>query len=586
MLIVLVALAIGAGGWWLSQKANQIRTDLEAAQSLGVKFKGELLSQDAASATITLNEMASRTSSARVAAEDPLWKLAGALPGLGPNFTAISEVAFSADDVVKGTARPLLGVIKNFDVETLKPINGKLDLAPIEGSSPSIISAAHSLELSRARLRALDPDNLIPPVSIALKEVTKELGELHEDLGPAANMSRLLPSMMGSDGPRNYLVLVQNNSEVRATGGLPGALAVLTAHDGKIELTEQSSGSAMGRFNPPVPVDPDQVEIYTSRLGAYISDVNLTPDFPTAAKSAKSMWEARKGTHIDGVIALDPVVLSHLLEAIGPVRIPESSLVQHRSGLPTELTDKNVVQTLLSDVYSAFESNTSQDEYFARITQEVFAGLTSGQPKSKALIGALTKSTDENRVLLWSSRSDEQTILEKTSLAGSTTGPSVGGAAFGAYFNDGTGAKMDFHVKRNVQLVKECPQGGYDVIKVRVTMSNNAPLDAAATLPKSVTGGGLYGIPPGTVQTNIIAYGPAQAHIETAQQDGTKTPFASHFDRGRPVGVLAARLQPGQSTTVEFTFGKIVQSEEPTLVMTPSVQPKDDVVSSIVENCS
>jgi hypothetical protein len=56
--------------------------------------------------------------------------------------------------------------------------------------------------------------------------------------------------------------------------------------------------------------------------------------------------------------------------------------------------------------------------------------------------------------------------------------------------------------------------------------------------------------------------------------------LALHLNRhsGRPVGAVTVRLAPGESRTVDFTFGKIVQHTEPQLSVTPTVQPLKDVV--------
>jgi len=66
--------------------------------------------------------------------------------------------------------------------------------------------------------------------------------------------------------------------------------------------------------------------------------------------------------------------------------------------------------------------------------------------------------------------------------------------------------------------------------------------------------------------------------METAKLDGQRTDFAAHLHSARPVGVLAIQLAPGESKTVEFTFGKIVQQAEPNVVVTPTVQDVKDVI--------
>ncbi|MDV8146995.1 DUF4012 domain-containing protein [Arthrobacter sp. B10-11] len=385
--------------------------------------------------------------------------------------------------------------------------------------------------------------------------------------------------MLGAQGPRNYLLMIQNSAEVRASGGIPGALAVLTLDQGKLSLGAQSSAGDVGVMRPTVSVDAEQQQIYSGRLGKYMQDVNLTPDFPTSASTAQAMWERKTGQRVDGVISVDPVALGYLLDATGPVKVKSPELLAIAGGgLPTELNGKNVVPTLLSDVYQNIQQPRLQDAYFAGVAQEIFKELSSGKADARGLVEGITRGTSEGRVLLWSGLASEQVIMTKYPLSGSIAGPSVSPAQFGVYFNDGTGAKMDYYVKRTVQLVEECTGDEYGQIKVRVTSTNTAPADAATSLPEYVTGGGIFGIAPGTVQTNVIAYGPVQAYIETVLVDGEKTDFAANRHSNRPVGSVTVTLAPGESSTVELTFGKIVQHAEPNLVVTPTVQPVKDVV--------
>ncbi|MEO5319270.1 DUF4012 domain-containing protein [Arthrobacter sp. CC3] len=385
--------------------------------------------------------------------------------------------------------------------------------------------------------------------------------------------------MLGAEQPRNYLIMIQNNAEVRASGGIPGALAVLTLDKGKLTLGAQSTAGAIGTTSPTLSVDPEQTQIFSGRLGKFMQDVNLTPDFPTAATSAQAMWERKTGQRVDGVLSLDPVALGYVLDATGPVKLKSPELIALAGdGLPTELNGKNVVPTLLSDVYAKIRQPELQDAYFAGVAKEIFAALSSGSGDPKGLIQGITRGTAEGRVIVWSAHNSEQTVIAKYALGGSVTGPSIAPAQFGVYFNDGTGAKMDYYVKRTVQLIQECTDDDYGQVKVRVTSTNTAPADAARSLPAYVTGDGAFGVPPGTVQTNVIAYGPVQANVETSTVDGRKVDFAAHRQSNRPVGSVTVTLAPGQSSTVELTFGKIVQHTEPNLVVTPTVQPVKDVV--------
>lgn len=572
---MLTIIAVG----WISGRAAKIESELTSALEVVPVMKVDVTRNDKQSAVASADLLQSHTRAAREAAEDPLWKVASALPVLGENFSAISEVARSADDVSNLAVGPLVDVFDSLNWDSLIPNSQGTDLQPVRNAYPSVVSAAHAVRASAARLDQIKTENLLPQVSEALSKSRKELKAVTGALDAAADASHLAPDMLGAAGPRNYLLVIQNNAETRATGGIPGALAVVTLEDGQLSLGQQSSATALGSFTPRIPVEGSQEAIYSTRLGKYMQDVNLTPDFPTAADTAQRMWTQATGNVVDGVISLDPIALSYMLEATGPVKVnsPELDWVKD-TDLPLEISGQNAVATLLSAVYAQIPDPKAQDAYFAGVAQEIFATLSSEEVDAKKLMSSVARGAEEGRILLWSAVESEQKVIARYPISGAVDRQSISPAEFGVFFNDGTGAKMDYYVKRTVQLIKECPRDGYEQTTVRVTGTNRAPADAATSLPAYVTGGGKFGVPPGTVQTNIVAYGPVQAQIETAKLDGQKTEFAPYFHGNRPVGVLAIRLAPGESKTVDFTFGKIVQHMEPNVVVTPTVQDVKEVI--------
>lgn len=568
-----------AGATWLGFKAKTASTELQAAVQLVEPLKSKIATRDEAGAFTLVEQVRAHTGKAKSSVADPLWAVASVLPGLGPNFSAIAEVSRTADDVATLGLAPLAEVYDSLDWESLIPSAAGADLTPLELASPKVSSAAYAVRLSSQRLDTIDVSQLLPEVAAPLTAAREELSKASGALDTAANAAAVIPRMLGSGGPRSYLLVIQNNAEVRASGGIPGALAVVTMENGKLTLGSQNSAVGLGVMSPVIPVDAEQQGIYSGRMGKFMQDVNLTPDFPTAAATAQAMWERKTGQRVDGVISVDPVALSNILDATGAVRIQNPDIVAFEQvGLPLELNGQNLVETLLSDVYAKIEAPGLQDIYFAGVAQEVFLSLSSGKANSEELLEGINQGAQEGRILVWSSSLEEQAIISKYRLSGSIAGSYVSPAEFGVYFNDGTGAKMDYYVKRTVQLVKECPRDGYEQTTVRVISTNTAPVDAATSLPAYVTGNGNFGVPPGSVRTNLVAYGPVQANVETVKLDGQRAQFAPFLHSNRPVGVVAVELAPGESRTVDFTFGEIVQHTEPNLVVTPTVQPVKDVI--------
>lgn len=563
---------------WVGSKAATVKSELEAATALLPSLKSQIAANDATGAAVTVESLVQHTGAAREAANDPVWKTSSMLPWLGPNLKAASEVATSADDVARLGAVPLVKAFQSLNWKALTPSPGGMNLKPLQSAAPQVQAAAHAVRESSRRLDNIKTEALLPQIADPLRSAQAELAGLGAGLDSAADAAKLAPSMLGSDGPRRYLLLVQNNAESRATGGIPGALAVLSLHEGKMSLESQKSAGDLGTFAPPVATDAEQHAIYSGRVGKFMQDVNLTPDFATTAKTAYTMWEKATGERLDGVLSIDPVALSFILEATGPVQISDPAVQRIGESLPEELTSMNVVSTLLSDAYAAIEDPDLQDIYFAGAAKEIFSAVSAGKSDPKNLTDAMIKSVNERRILLWSAIPEEQATLAKHQISGLISGSSVSPAEFGVYFNDGTGAKMDYWMKRSTHVMKDCTRDGYREVTISVTSTNGAPADAATSLPEYVTGAGAFGVPAGSVQTNVVAYGPVQSNIDTVVKDGHKISFAAQRHAQRAVGTSTIRLAPGESATLEFTFGHIVQHDKPKLVTTPTTQSSKDVI--------
>ncbi|WP_434618294.1 DUF4012 domain-containing protein [Arthrobacter sp. A5] len=577
---VVLVVILGGAAAWLGFRAGQIKDNLQATAAQLPELKAQLLANDGPGAAVTVASLGAHTAVAKKAGADPLWKLASGLPLLGANFSAASEVATTADDVVRLAAVPMVGAFESLDWKALTPVAGAVSMDPLIRATPSVVSAANTVQLSYSRLAGIDTSRLLPQIAAPLNGARNQLNEVRGTLSVASDAAQLIPPMMGTDGPRNYLLLIQNNAEIRASGGIPGALALIHVENGKIQLTAQDSATALGSFSPPVGVDPSQETIYTGRIGTFMQDVNMTPDFPTAAATAKAMWEQRHSSEpVDGVISLDPVALSLVLKATGPidmtVGMPEGL---GSSGLPAKLTADNLVKTLLSDVYANVREPQLQDVYFAEVATRVFDAISAGKTSGEHLVQALGTGVADHRILLWSAKPDEQKALSPRTISGSISGPSVPAAGFGVYFNDGTGAKMDYYVKRTVQLVQRCSASGYAQYTARVKMTNTAPLDAAKSLPAYVTGDAVFGVERGSVATNVVAYGPAQARAQGARVDGQTAGLGSFTHAERPVGVIRVQLAPGESKTIEIDFSKVVQTGQAELEVTPTIEKRSDVV--------
>ncbi len=241
-----------------------------------------------------------------------------------------------------------------------------------------MVAADKQLQRQAARVHAIDTEGLVPQLAAPVEQLQRKLSEPRRPSERASLAVRLLPPMLGSEGPRNYLVLFQNNAEIRATGGMPGALAVLRADHGRLSIVGQGTAGDLGfHQTPPLRLTRQETALYEKKLGMYAADLDFTPDFPRAAQIARAMWRASKGQTVDGVLSADPVALSYLLQGTGPVQVP---------GGPT-LNASNAVDVLLSDIYRTQPDSDLQNAFFAASARSVFDAVASGKGDPVKVLG-------------------------------------------------------------------------------------------------------------------------------------------------------------------------------------------------------
>ncbi|MFB8388050.1 DUF4012 domain-containing protein [Microbacterium sp. NPDC055910] len=479
-----------------------------------------------------------------------------------------------AEDVVNSTLVPIADAADGLTLTAFRPSDGQFDFSAISEISGAASDAAAVLDRSAIAIDDLDRSVLVGPLQQAVDQVGEMLREARGSADAITRAATLLPAMLGTDGPRNYLVLFQNNAEWRSLGGIPGAMAVIQTEGGAIALAAQETTSGFPRYDAPVlPLDDEIIAIYGERPGRWMQNVTQVPDFSVAGALAREMWSRQHGLEVDGVLSVDPVALSYLLKATGPVTLASGDV----------LNSANAVSILLNEVYVRFEDPAAQDAFFAEAAAAVFTALLSDTADPPALMAALTRAADERRLMLWSAHEEDQTLLEGTTLAGGLPVNDEHTARFGVYLNDGTGSKMDYYLTSSTDVVWEScamsADGASGEAALTIQLYSEAPADAAS-LPGYITGRGIYGVPPGTARTLGYAYLPEGFELIDAQSS-TGGGFGGGTHEGRRVVSFTVDLAPGQSATLTVRARSATPSAPNLMVQsTPTLSPPSKVVAA------
>jgi hypothetical protein len=551
---------VGMQGW-------RAKGHLQTAAGLFVQLQQQIREGNVAAAKGTLAALQVETRAAHDDTGGLGWAMTSKLPVVGDDLRAVRAVSAVLDELAREGLPALLDVASGLDPASLSPRDGRIDLTALNTAAPRIAQGLAVIRKAQQDVAEIRTDGLVDQVGTAVAQLTDGLSRAERLTATADRAARLLPGILGAGGPRNYLVLFQNNAEIRATGGMPGAYIVVHADAGAVTITDQgTAASDIKTFDPPVQeLAADQMALYTDRPAVFPADVNLTPDFPTAADLMRTMYRKRSGVTVDGVLATDPVALSYLLRATGPVPMPE--------GEP--LTADNAVRLLLSEAYAKYPDPVDQDAYFAKAARATFEALIKGQGDAKGMIAGLARAAGERRLLMWSADDKEESGLAGTVLEGRLPTDGATTPTVGVFLNDGSGGKLSYYLTHAAQLsVGACDGDGNRELHLKLTLGSTAP---TADLPDYVTGLALSG-DKYTSRTNVMIFSPTGGGVVGATLNGKEVEFGTGLERDRGVAVLTVDLPPGTSQTYDVTIQPGVlpegwQSLHPRLWTTPGVRP-------------
>lgn len=540
VLVVLIIglVALGFVAKTLADHAFAAKADLEEAIPLVASAQEKILAGDASGAKEAASRAASLTKNATAETSGDLWRSLEWVPIAGPNLTAVRIAASSANDLMNEAVLPAT----ELSLQAIAPVDGVFDIEKIQQLADLVAQASAVVERISARLADIDRSALIDQVAGGIDKLDHALAQVEPLLEPAHSTLTLLPTALGADGPRNYLLLFQNNAESRGTGGNPAAIALVTAENGKVSITQQASSSdfARGLPEPIIPLDSETEALYGDKIGRYIMDVTLTPDFPKSAELIRAFWAQSFGTPIDAVASFDPIALSYLLEATGPVTLPTGDI----------LTAENAVSVLLSEVYSMYPDFEQQDIFFAAAARAVFDAITTAPVDPKALLAAFARAADESRLLYAPTSPAEAEIIAGTRIAGQLPASNSEATVLGAYVNDITEGKLDYYLQ--LDLTAQCSTADPAGYTVGATLTNTLTPEQARELAEYVAPGRFFAR--GDISTDLVLYGPVGSQLVSATIDGAPASVTPMPHLGRTAAKVNVLTQPGVAHNVTATF--------------------------------
>ena len=186
----------------------------------------------------------------------------------------------------------------------------------VEQALPDVMEAREQLD--DIKLAALDAEH-----RAVVRTVRQGVEDLAVSLQAFHNSSEAIRSLLGEGKRQRYLVLFQNNTELRPTGGFWGSFAEMDVLDGRMEKVTIPGGgtyAVQGQLTRHI-ASPEPLRLIRGRWE--LQDANWYPDFPTSAQTAMWFYEQSGGPSVDGVIAINADVVAKLIDTVGPINMPD-----------------------------------------------------------------------------------------------------------------------------------------------------------------------------------------------------------------------------------------------------------------------
>lgn len=484
--------------------------------------------------------------------------VSAAISGLGAASTFADAVTPYADVLgLKGKGTFLGGTAQERmakAIEALSKVGPQLDLVAVSlGKTKKDVDQIQSWRY---------PGFLPGHPGTKIDNIKKAVDQVESLITDSRPLILVLPQIMGEDKERKYLVLFQNDKELRPTGGFISAYAVFRVSKGVI-ASEGSDDiyrlddTLLKKVQAPAPI----LKYLPGVPNLNLRDSNLSPDYLSSMKTFEDLYQSTSGKKdIDGIISLDTQFVLSMMQVLGPVE-----------AYGTKFTIDNVKECDCPQIIYELEKYADQPVNYEKGSRKDIIGVLMQQLMAKVfnapkgqwpdLLGAIITSLHQKHLLLYFHDGESQQAAEKINFAGRLYGYDgdyllVNEANFG-------GAKSNLYLEEKVsQVIKKGKDGNLDKT---VTIAYKYPrqMDNCNLERKSgLCLAGIYRdyiriyVPKGS---KLIKSSGSEVAL-TASEDLDKTVFEGFFTV-RPQGTAKIELQYSVPLKVTGEYKLLIQKQ-------------------------
>ena len=388
------------------------------------------------------------------------------VPGVRANVATTRAIVAAGYEVAR-SASDLSSVV---DARTLNLDNGPQVAADLVRLAPALERSAAVLQRSIGDLAGYDRPYLAPSVAGTVRDLRAALEPAHDEMVTAAAVAKVVPALLGTQGPRTYFLALQDNAELRGTGGVIHLWGEISADGGRLRLSRFGAVEELNGTGERKEVDgiADFVNRYSRFDPAHTwENVNVSPDFAVTGRVVSTLYPLSGGRPVDGVLALDAPGVAALLDLAGPVTV---------EGWPAPLTGQNFVDVVMRELPRRYPDGAERQAVVAGLYRKTLESvLSAGLGPPARLAGALAPAVRDGHLLLYARGGVEQDLFERLGAAGEL--PPVTGDSILVVNQNLTATPVDAQLRRSIRYDVRLDPGLAPASvgsRVEVTLANGA----------------------------------------------------------------------------------------------------------------
>lgn len=231
----------------------------------------------------------------------------------------------------KSLASALVSVSKTGTI--LNPSNNNASL--VTNLKTALIASQSDIHKAASLLADIDASVIPEDKKTSFDEFQKKISEILKLTDDGVEYARFFENLIAMNGSKKYLILFENPSELRPTGGFPGSYGILDFKNGKLEQFKVDDVYNLdGQLKENI-IPPKELQHITPTWG--MRDANWFIDFPTSARKIMEFFKKEAGHNVDGVITFSPVIVGKILEVIGPIELSDYGLTLNSENFMQEI---------------------------------------------------------------------------------------------------------------------------------------------------------------------------------------------------------------------------------------------------------